>query len=182
MYINIIILLLPIIPSCLIGYVVHRLIKHRIKFYSSYYTNSLDWVAIPSIFIMIAGFSYVMFMDIFFLAIGLVCHSERETFVGVFSIVITIAFFIWSINRSYSLSKANRRYYLVKTYFPKEFIHVDDTELSINLNSNIIGFYFRLEQYGQVIGIIDKSFLFENKCLVNDFLSKTGHSLSELKN
>ena len=66
MDINIIILLLPIIPSCLIGYVVHRLIKHRIEFYSSYYTNSLDWVAIPSIFIMMAGFSYIMFMDVFF--------------------------------------------------------------------------------------------------------------------
>lgn len=180
MDITIIIILLPIIPSCLIGYFVYRFIKYRIKFYSSYYTNSLDWVAILTIFIMIAGFSYVMFMDIFFLTIGLLCHSEEMTFVGVFSTVITVALFIWSINRSYSLSKANGRYYLVKTYFPKEFIQIDETELSINLKTNIIGFYFRLEQYGQLIGIIDKSFLFENKCLVNDFLSKTGHSLKEL--
>ena len=108
------------------------------------------------------------------------CHSERETFVGVFSMVISAALFIWSINRSYSLSKANGRYYLVKTYFPKEFIQVDLTELYINMKTSILGLHFRLEQYGQLTGIIDKSFLFENKCLVNDFLSKTGHSLNEL--
>ena len=159
----------------------YRFIKYRIKFYSSYYTDSLDWVAIPSILIMIAGFSYVIVMDIFFLVIGLLCHSGRETFVGVFSIVITVVLFVWIINRSYSLSRANGRYYLVKTYFPKEFTQVNEGALSIKLKNDIIGTCFTLEQNGRLVGILDKGFILENKCYVNDFLSKFGHSLNELK-
>lgn len=175
-----IIILLPIIPSCIIGYFVYRIIKYRIKFYSSYYTDSFDWVAIPSILIMIAGFSYVIVMDILFLIIGLLGHSGRETFVGVSSIVITVVLLVWYINRSYSLSRANGRYYLVKTYFPKDFTQVNEGALSVKLKTNIIGSYFTLVQYGRLVGIFDKYFILENKSRVNDFLSNIGHSLNEL--
>lgn len=174
------IILIPIIPSAIIGYVIHKIMKKRLFLLSSYYTHSLDWIVIPSLWLFIGIYTYIIFMDLFFLIIGLISLVIAHLFVGLFSLCITILLVLWSSKRMYALSHACDKYYVIKCFSPKIFVQINDQNLEIKLKSNIFGYYFRLEQNKQLVGIFDSIFLGRDKECVQDFLVKKGCSIYDI--